>query len=130
MSQETAAYKDLIDSLNALPWLSVYTERGKSGARKWSIEVVAGTSRFVPKIGCRTKYNGYTLTLKSTAQTAPDDLSEKLGVIDDIITNDRRRGGNAQSTITDDAGWTPDEDEGRESFSITTNIEIQFNEVN
>lgn len=130
MGQETNAYNDLITSLDALDWLNVYTEKGKSGGRKWSLEVVAGTSRFVPKIGCRTKFNGYTLTLKTTAQTAPDDLAEKLGVIDDIITNDRRRGGNAQSTIADEAGWTPEEDEGRESFSITTNIEIQFNEVN
>ena len=129
MSKETMAFDDLITSLKALPWLSVFTETGKAGSQKWALEVIAGTTRFVPHFGCRKKFNGYTLTLKSKAQTAPSDLGEKLGIIDDIITHDRRRGGSAQSTIVDEAGWTPEEDEGREAFSISTTIEIQFNEV-
>jgi len=129
MSKETNAFDDLISTLEALSWLSVYTETGKAGGRSYSLVVSRGDNVFTPFIGGRKINNGYTLTLTTPGKNAPDDLSEKLGVIDATVTADRRRGGSAQTTIFSEEGWTVGEDEGREAFSISTSIEIHINEV-
>jgi hypothetical protein len=129
MAREQEAFNDLVATLKAIPWLSVYTEKGKAGARQWSLEISRGTTVIVPMIGCRKIMNGYDLVLMTNGTTAPADLSEKINIIDSKITKDRRRGGAAQTTVMDDAGWTPDEDLGREKFSISTSLDIQIKEV-
>ena len=129
MSAEQSAYDDLITTLKALPWLSVYEEKGKSGGRKWSLEVFRGATSFIRNIGCRKIFNNYNLTLMQHSSTAPDDLAEKINIIDATITNDRRRGGYAQTTIMSEDGWSIDEEEGREAFSISTSLTIQIHEV-
>lgn len=130
MKREQIAFNDLIQSLKALPWLSVYTEKNAGGGREWSLEVFRGGTVIVPKIGCRRIMNGYSLTLTTNGNTEPGDLSEKINIIDSTITHDRRRANSAQTTIMAEEGWLPDEDEGREAFSISTSLEIHINEVN
>lgn len=130
MSKATLAYSDLIATLKDIPWLNVYEEVGKSGARGYSLEVYRGTTTFAQKIGCQTNLYGYGLTLKTSGTTDPADLAEKVGIINNRIIHDRRRGGNAQSTVMAEEGWTPDEEEGREAFSISTTLEIYIKEVN
>lgn len=129
MSKEATAFADLVTSLKALAWLSVYTEAGKAGARSWSLEISRGNSSYTHHFGSRRIVNGYNFNLTSPGNTAPSDLSDKLRLIDDAVTTDRRRGGSAQTTIFDEEGWTVGEDEGRESFNIQTSIEIHINEV-
>jgi hypothetical protein len=129
MSKPVIAFNDLIASLRAIPWLSVYTEVGQAGGRALSLVVSRGDSLFPPFIGGRKVINGYILTLTTPGKTAPADLSERLGVIDDVITADRRRGSSALTTIMADEGWAIGEDEGRESFSISTTLQIHINEA-
>ena len=129
MGLEQQSFQDLITTLKALSWLSVYEEKNQGGGRKWSLEVFRGTTAIDHAIGCRKISNGYSLTLNTNGTTAPADLSERINAIDAAITNDRRRGGNAQSTIMTPDGWTPDEDEGREAFSISTSLIILLHEV-
>lgn len=129
MTRAQEAYKDLIQTLRAIPWLNVYEEAGKAGGMTWSLEMSRGATSFEQKIGCKKYKYGYALKLTSPGTTAPDELAENLGVIDDAITADRRRGGLALTTITAEEGWTPEEEEGREAFSISTTLEIHINEV-
>jgi hypothetical protein len=129
MGKSDNAFDDLIASLDALPWLSVNTEIGKSGGRSWSLSVSRGDNNFIPFIGSQRIVNGYTLTLTTPGKNAPAELAENLKVINDTIIADRRRGGSAQTTIFTEEGWTVGEDEGREAFSISTSIEIHINEV-
>jgi hypothetical protein len=129
MGNSDNAFTDLIETLDALPWLSVYTEMGKTGGRSWSLVVSRGDQNFIPFIGSQRIVNGYALTLTTPGKTAPSDLAEKIKVINDTVIADRRRGGSAQTTIFTDEGWTVGEDEGREAFSISTSIEIHINEV-
>ena len=130
MSKSTSAFNDLVQTLRAIPWLTVHTEKDMAGTRKWTLEIFRGASRFVHHFGCRKAMYGYSLTLKTTATTDPGLLADRVGEIDSVITSDRKRGTFALTTILSEDGWTPDEDEGRESFSISTSIEIHINEVN
>ena len=130
MSRSVNAYRDLIQTLEAIPWLNVYEGKNLSGGGEYSLEVYGGTTTFDQKIGCQLVHYGYSLTLKTTGTTDPAELAERVAQINNSIIHDRRRGGSAQSTIMAEEGWTPDEEEGREAFSISTTLEIYIKEVN
>lgn len=130
MSLVQAAFTDLVETLDALDWLTVKTEPATSGARGYTIEVTGGTFLVERNFGCKTVNSGYVLTLVHNGQKEPSDLNYRLSLIDDAIVTDRRRGGNAQTTIFDEAGWAVVDDEGRSNFAIQTNLEIHIHEVN
>jgi hypothetical protein len=130
MSKVTEAFDDLVQTLEAIPWITVHTEKGMAGVREWTLELFRGPSRTEFHFGCRKIMSGYTLTLTTTGTTDPGVLADRLAEIDATITADRKRGTTALTTILSEEGWLPDEDEGRESFSISTEVEIHINEVN
>lgn len=121
------AFADLLATLKQLKWLSVVTETGKSGSRDYSLEITAGdddpaTSNFSDHQDVTYTFDLALIVTKKN--TTPIQVKENARAIERIITADRRRGQNAQTTIF--GGWSKASDEGREGLEMSASVTIRI----
>jgi len=123
------AVQDLVDTLNSSKVLDkVESVRPTAGRPNLHLGIALGTQTQTAHYGL-TKYSqGLTLTLTIKTALHPSTISHIIKEIDKEIVKDRRRSLLAQTTILDEAGWTPEEPDGAAEHIITRSVEVQVND--
>jgi len=120
------AIKSLVADLRALQDLQVQTEKKERGGRGDVLTIVIGPHERLPQFGASKVKQGLRLIFE-TYNTDPSHIAAQLVAIGDAITDDRRRGGNAQTTEYPLEDWDPTEEEGREGTTLETIARIVIN---
>lgn len=96
----------------------------KPGSPAKVITIVPTTQVFEQDFGVLRKL--YSFRIKVTSKIAIDASaqSEIVKAVDEKIIADRRRGGYAQTTMLDDAGWDSNEPEGKDRLVMEREIVI------
>lgn len=116
------AIADLIATLKAVDGLHVVEELQAKNRNKFTLSVTQGERETFQQFGAKRVTQFLVLELQVKAPR-PGDISDKLSLIDSAITADRRRSGNAQSTLNTEP-WTIADDQGREGVQIATTVGI------
>jgi hypothetical protein len=105
-----------IDRVDSLPF--------RSGSRKCTMTITQGGQTQTELYGKTRTKQMLELTLTVKIAVDPGTMADLTKEIDKEIIADRRRSGNAQTTILSEAGWEPVESEGKSIMAITRGVEI------
>lgn len=114
---EQSRYLDRIDNFPIRP-----------GSRNMTMQIAYGPQTHETRFGKTKVFQNIELKLAIKIKMPPGQLSEITKAIDDEIIKDRRRNGQAQTTILGEEGWVPGEAEGKSATVITREIEVHVYE--
>jgi hypothetical protein len=120
----TAAIADLATSIRSLDWKPLVKLEVQDKGSKRLVTIVPGSVEVEERFG-DSKYT-HTLNVRayfSATDTDPATVHERCRQINQCMCIDRRRGGNALTTITGD--WTEEENDGRSLIIMASEPQIQ-----
>lgn len=119
-----AAIADLIAVLEAITGLTVTTQLQPAGSSGFTLAIGHGELSTEYMFGAEKHHQALVLVLTAKGTSnQPATVYAMNKTIKDAIEADRRRGGNAQTTIVGE--WSTDDDQGREGLTQSLSVEIQ-----
>jgi hypothetical protein len=114
------AIDDLVSTVNSLA--GVVPENQEPGNVDFHLTVTLGEQSNEYHFGATKNIQQVVLRLSALGIITNNETAAKCKSISDAIVADRRRGGNAQTTVI--GPWTKEEDEGREGVVFESIVEI------
>jgi len=121
------AIDDLIATLRGIEWLRVLRP-GEEPGRGYSVIVAPVGRRAVRHFGAANVVHEIELRLTLTGRVNADDVPVRLGEIEDALLADRRRDGNAQTTVFPEEGGAVEDEDGKHHLTLTTIVEVHTHE--
>ena len=129
MSRIDLAVQNLVDTLNQSDVLDrVEDIRPTAGRPDLHLGIEMAEHTQTAHYGLTKYHQQLALTLTIKTALAPATISHILKEIDKEIVSDRRRGGTAQGTILDEAGWSPEETDGKAQNILIRTVEVYVND--
>ncbi len=118
------AIANLISTLEGIAGLTVSTQSVPAGSSSFSLAINHGAHETEYLFGAKKQKQQLVLALTTKGTSnEPATVYTMNQTIKDSIEADRRRGGNAQTTIVEE--WETVDDTGREGLEQTLIVEIQ-----
>jgi len=118
------AIKDISRTLGQLQWLKTLAENQEPGTADYTIAIGMGQSETMHHYGARKVKQRLVLTLIVKRKQPQGVISTYLDTLTETLIADRRRTGNAQTTIV--GPWLLQADQGREGAVFTSEIEVHY----
>lgn len=100
----------------------------RAGSSRCRMEILVGTQYSVSNFGKTRTIQELDLTLTLKIAVEADQLAEITKEIDKEIIKDRRRSGQAQTTVLSETGWVPEETTGKSPVVISRTCEVHYYE--
>lgn len=121
------AIANLITVIQSITGLSYNDQAQDAGSSPFTASLATGQLETDYFFGKNKLRQTLILLLQSKGtENSPADVYTMNKAIKDAIESDRRRGGNAQTTVAGD--WESGDDEGREGLTQTLTVEIHVYE--
>lgn len=114
------AIDNLVTTINSLA--TVVEENEEPSSVDFHLTVTIGEQENEYRFGATKNIQQVILQLSALGKITNNEIAAKCKSISDALVVDRRRGGNAQTTVI--GPWTKEEDGGREGIVFETIVEI------
>lgn len=118
------AIADIVTTLESI--VSVTEENQEPGNLDYHLAVTIGNQEIEYYFGAKRIKQEISLLLSASGTVTNKAIALQCKAISDALVLDRRRGGNAQTTIA--GRWEKNEDEGREGRVFESTIEVHVYE--
>ena len=123
------AIQDLADVLGHSRFLDrVRSVKQKPGSSRFAMIIGLGKQTTQEQFGRSRYIQELELTLTIKTKISPEQIAEVLKEIDNDIIADRRRNSQAQTTVLNEEGWTPEEGENGNSTVVIRTLEVHVYE--